>query len=73
MTLALNTEALFATMSSTKDLSWPGGLTHKVVVKLKEKYQPNDRLSRVELRRRLNRVEMGTYCISYLQGGKSLV
>ena len=58
MTLVLNTEALLAIMSSTKDLAWPGGLAHKVVVKLKEKYQPNDRVSRVELRRRLNRVEM---------------
>ena len=46
-------------MSSTKDLSWPGGLTHKVVVKLKEKYQPNDKVSRVELHWRLNRVKMG--------------
>ena len=27
--------------------------------KLKEKYQPTDRVSRVELRRKLNRVEMG--------------
>ena len=58
MTLALNTEALLAIMSSTKDLVWPGGLAHKVVVKLKENYQPNDRVSRVELRQRLNRVEM---------------
>ena len=58
MTLALNTEALLAIMSSTKDLAWPGGLAHKVVVKLKEKYQPNDRVSRVKLRRRLDRVEM---------------
>ena len=58
MTLALNTEALLAIMSSNKDLAWPGGLAHKVVVKLKEKYQPNDRVSRVKLRRRLDRVEM---------------
>ena len=48
MTLALNTEALLTIMSSTKDLAWPGGLAHKVVVKLKEKYQPNGRVSRVE-------------------------
>ena len=59
LTLALNSESLLALMNGTKDTNWPSGLAKKVVVKLKEKYQPNDRVSRVELRRRLNRVEMG--------------
>ncbi len=45
---------IYKTMS--KD--WPAGLAHKVVVELFNKYSPDDRISRVELRAMLNGVSM---------------
>ena len=59
LTLALNTELLLSSMNNSNDRNWPSGLAWKVVEKLKEKYQLNDRVSRVELRQKLNRIEIG--------------
>jgi len=59
MTLGLNTEALLTILNRTKGLTWPSVLAHKVVTKLKNKYQPNDTVFQAEIRRRLNQVGMG--------------
>ena len=37
---------------------WPGGLAWQLTVLLKQKYQPKDRISRVEMRSDLNAIKM---------------
>jgi hypothetical protein len=58
LTMALQTEGLIALINSTKDTAWPTGVAWKAIKKLKEKYQPKDFVSKVELRRKLNAVYM---------------
>jgi hypothetical protein len=58
LTVAFETENLFGLIYKTMSTDWPGGLAHEVVVQLFNKYSPDDRISRVELRSMLNGVSM---------------
>jgi hypothetical protein len=58
LTMALETENLFGIIYKTMSTDWPAGLAHEVVVQLFNKYSPDDRISRVELRSMLNGVSM---------------
>ena len=52
------TESLLVKLNAGKSTYWPQGLACEVIVVLKATYQPTDRISRVELRRKLNNVSM---------------
>jgi hypothetical protein len=58
LTMAFQTENLFGIIYKTMSTDWPAGLAHEVVVQLFNKYSPDDRISRVELRTMLNGVSM---------------
>ena len=59
LTMAFTTDATMALVyESLNDEDWPGGLAHKVIDALKKKYQPQDTMTRVELRQMLNKVSM---------------
>ena len=57
-TMAFGSEGLFGMIYKTKTTDWPSGLAHKVVAQLIKKYNPEDRMSRVELRTQLGKVSM---------------
>jgi hypothetical protein len=56
--MAFETDNLFGMIYKTMSAGWPGGLAHEVVVLLFNKYSPDDRISRVELRKMLNGVSI---------------
>jgi hypothetical protein len=58
LTMAFETENLFSLIYKTMSSDWPAGLAHEVVVQLFNKYSPDDRISRVELRTMLNGVSI---------------
>ena len=58
LTMAFKTDAMLNVVFKTMTVAWPGGLAHKVVSELKRKFQPEDIMSRVELRRSLNSIKM---------------
>ena len=58
LTIAFKTESLLNIIFKSMSADWPGGLAHKVVSELKKKYQPEDIMCRVELRRSLNAIKM---------------
>lgn len=58
LTMAFKTDALLNIVFRSMTTAWPGGLAHKVVNELKRKYQPEDIMSRVELRHSLNKIQM---------------
>ena len=57
-TMAFTTEALIGLIYKAQEDIWPNGLAYKVVEELKALYRPKDKISRVELRARLNKVKM---------------
>ena len=58
LTMAFKTEAMLNLVFRTMTTAWPGGLAYKVVEELKKQFQPEDIMSRVELRRSLNKISM---------------
>ena len=58
LTLALDDPLLMGLISKAETSDWPGGVAWKVMQALSEKYSPKDRISRIEMRRRLNCVKM---------------
>ena len=58
LTMAFKTDAMLNVVFRVMTNEWPGGLAHKVVSELKRQFQPEDIMSRVELRRSLNKVQM---------------
>lgn len=58
LTMAFKTEAMMNIIFRTMTTKWPGGLAHKVVAELKRRFQPDDILCRVELRRSLIAIKM---------------
>ncbi len=58
LSMAFETKGLFGMIYKTMSKYWPAGLAYKVVVELFNKYNPDDRISRVELRAMLNGVSM---------------
>ena len=61
LTMAFETQALLSLTDTIKNSDWPGGLATKLVEKLKKKYRPSDRIAAVQLKRKLNKLEMGEY------------
>jgi hypothetical protein len=57
-TMAFETESLIGMICKSMSNDWPAGLAHKVVVQLFNKYSPDNRISRVELRTMLNGISM---------------
>lgn len=58
LTMAFTSESLIGMVYKAQDLTWPSGRAHLVMEALMEQYQPKDRISRVEMRTRLNGVKM---------------
>ena len=61
LTMAFEAQALLSLTDTIKSSEWPGRLATKLVDKLKKKYQPSDRIAAVQLKRKLNKLEMGEY------------
>ena len=58
LTMAFQSEATMGLVYKAMDKKWPGGLAHKVVAAMLKKFQPNDTVTRVEMRQMLNEVSM---------------
>jgi len=58
LTMAFTMEGIMSLVCKAMDPNWPGGLVHKVVEALFKKFKPQDTISQVELRQRLNKVSM---------------
>jgi hypothetical protein len=58
LTMSFTTDGIMSLTHEAKDDEWPCGLTHKVALALEDKYQPQDTMTRVELRQMLNKVVM---------------
>ena len=59
LTMKFTMSGLINKISASADSNWPGRLTWKVMELLKNKYQPNNVTTQVELRLELNRLKMG--------------
>jgi Reverse transcriptase (RNA-dependent DNA polymerase) len=57
-TMAFTREGIMRMVSKAKTKEWPEGVAYLIVKELKRKYRPNDIISKVELRQRLNQVSM---------------
>ena len=58
LTMAFTTEATMCLVYETVSSEWPSGLAHKVVSELFKKYQPQDTMTKAELRQQLSRVTL---------------
>ena len=58
LTMAFETESLMSIITKMETDEWPSDKAHEVMDELDEKYNPKDRISRVEMRRRSNKVRM---------------
>ena len=59
LTMAFTSEGTIALVyEAMNDPEWPSGLAHVIVAALMDKYQPQDTVTRVELRKMLNKVSM---------------
>jgi hypothetical protein len=58
LTMAFTSETTMGLVWKAMSSDWPGGLAHLVVTSLFKKYQPQDTITRVELRQMLNGVKM---------------
>ena len=58
LSMAFSSEGTIGLVYKAMSVEWPGGLAHLVVAALMKKYRPQDTITRVELRQRLNRVSM---------------
>ena len=58
LTMAFLSEATLGLVYKAKTTAWPSGLAHLVVAALYKKYQPQDIITRVEMRQKLNGVRM---------------
>jgi hypothetical protein len=58
MTMAFTTDGMMAIVYKSKTSVWPSGLAHLIADALKAKYQPQDMMTRVELRHQLNKVKL---------------
>ena len=56
--IAMTTEELICKILEASDADWPGGKAYKVIKLLEVEYQPTDRYSLVEIRRKLNKISM---------------
>ena len=58
LTMSFQTAGLFDKVNQVKTTDWPDGLATSIVTRLKQDYQPIDRISRIEMRRKMNEVSM---------------
>ena len=58
LTMAFQTAGLIDKVNQAKIMDWPDGLATSIVTRLKRDFQPIDRISRVEMRRKMNEVSM---------------
>jgi hypothetical protein len=58
LTMSFTTDRTMAIIYKSKSTSWPNGLAHEITVALKNNYQPQDTMTRVELRHQLNQVTL---------------
>ncbi len=58
LTIAMTTEELICRIHEASDADWPGCKAYKVIKLLEAEYQPTDRYSLVEIRRKLNKISM---------------
>jgi hypothetical protein len=58
LTMAFETDQLMSLVYQAQTTDWPGGLAHMIVLGLKERYQPVDMVSMVEMRQAINKVTM---------------
>jgi hypothetical protein len=58
LTMAFTSEATMSLVYKAMKTDWPSGLAHLVVEALFKEYQPQDTITRVELRQMLNGVKM---------------
>ena len=58
LTIALDSESLLNKVYEAEDDDWPEGMAWKIMKSLKDDFQPGDRISSVELKRKLNKVFM---------------
>ena len=61
LTMAFQTASLLDKVNQVKTTDWPDGLATSIVTRLKRDCQPIDRISRVEMRRKMNKVSMKNY------------
>ena len=58
LAIALASNSLLNLIIKATTPDWPGGLAHLVITDLFQKYQPKDKMTRVEVREKLNSVSM---------------
>ena len=58
LTMPFGSKALLNKISSASTSEWPGGLVFRLVVLLKEKCAPKDRMARVERTRKLGQIAL---------------
>ena len=58
LTMAFQTGGLLDKVNQAKTTDWPDGLATSTVTRLKREYQPIDRISIIEMRRKMNEVSM---------------
>jgi hypothetical protein len=58
LTVAFNKEGIMRLFSKAKTKEWPEGLAYLVVLELNKKFKPNDIITKVEMRQKLNQVNM---------------
>ena len=58
LAMAFTNEACMGLIYKSMTTEWPSGLAYKVIEELMAKYQPQDTITRVEIRQMLNRVSM---------------
>ena len=57
-TMSFTSEGTMGLVYKAKTTTWPCGLVHTVVAALAKKYQPQDTITRVKLRQKLNKIKM---------------
>jgi hypothetical protein len=60
LVMTFTTDDTMALVYEAMDNEWPSGLAQNVAKELKQKYQPQDTMTCVELRQMLNKVSMKT-------------
>ena len=58
LSMAFTSEGTMGLVYKAMTPDWPGGLTYLVTEALNKKYRPQDTITRVELRQKLNKVAM---------------
>ncbi len=58
LTMAFTTDGLMAFIYKSMSDEWPNGAAHEIVKELKNRYHPADTMTRVEMRKQLNKVSM---------------